>query len=66
MLVGDLQRVIEYPKLDFAIEQDVPEDVHAAYESLIERRLHQPPPQGLNYRRRAGCAPSTSPTFSPV
>jgi hypothetical protein len=35
MLVGDLQRVIEYPKLDFAVEQDVPEDVHAAYESLI-------------------------------
>ncbi|GAA0394398.1 YdcF family protein [Streptomyces luteireticuli] len=35
-LVGDLQRVIEYPKLDFAIEQDVPEDVRVAYESLIE------------------------------
>ncbi|MDJ0341763.1 YdcF family protein [Streptomyces sp. H10-C2] len=35
MLVGDLQRVIEYPKLGFAIEQDVPEDVHAAYESLL-------------------------------
>lgn len=35
MLVGDLQRVIEYPKLDFAIAQDVPEDVHAAYESLL-------------------------------
>ncbi|AGP57630.1 YdcF family protein [Streptomyces rapamycinicus] len=34
-LVGDLQRVIEYPKLGFAIEQDVPEDVHAAYESLL-------------------------------
>ncbi|GAA1218602.1 YdcF family protein [Streptomyces rhizosphaericus] len=34
-LVGDLQRVIEYPKLGFAIEQDVPEDVHAAYESLF-------------------------------
>ncbi|MFI6769613.1 YdcF family protein [Streptomyces sp. NPDC050355] len=34
-LVGDLQRVIEYPKLGFAIEQDVPEDVHGAYESLI-------------------------------
>jgi uncharacterized SAM-binding protein YcdF (DUF218 family) len=34
-LVGDLQRVIEYPKLGFAIEQDVPEDVHAAYQSLI-------------------------------
>ncbi|MFD4247123.1 YdcF family protein [Streptomyces sp. NPDC058525] len=35
MLVGDLQRVIEYPKLGFAIAQDVPEDVRAAYESLI-------------------------------
>ncbi|WP_326599039.1 YdcF family protein [Streptomyces sp. NBC_01803] len=34
-LVGDLQRVIEYPKLGFAIDQDVPEDVHAAYESLL-------------------------------
>jgi uncharacterized SAM-binding protein YcdF (DUF218 family) len=36
MLVGDLQRVIEYPKLGFAVEQDVPEDVHAAYESLLD------------------------------
>ncbi|MDX3694927.1 YdcF family protein [Streptomyces europaeiscabiei] len=35
MLVGDLQRVIEYPALGFAVEQEVPEDVHAAYESLI-------------------------------
>ncbi|MFD7713991.1 YdcF family protein [Streptomyces sp. NPDC059786] len=35
MLVGDLQRVIEYPKLGFAIEQEVPGDVHAAFESLI-------------------------------
>ncbi|MER0482224.1 YdcF family protein [Streptomyces sp. Edi2] len=34
-LVGDLQRVIEYPRLGFAIEQDVPEDVHTAYEALI-------------------------------
>lgn len=34
-LVGDLQRVIEYPRLGFAIEQDVPKDVQAAYESLI-------------------------------
>lgn len=31
----DLQRVIAYPKLGFAIDQDVPEDVHAAYESLL-------------------------------
>ncbi|MEU2389372.1 YdcF family protein [Streptomyces sp. NPDC007369] len=35
MMVGDLQRVIEYPKQGFAIAQDVPEDVHAAYTSLI-------------------------------
>ncbi|MEU3724960.1 YdcF family protein [Streptomyces sp. NPDC031705] len=35
MLVGDLQRVIEYPRQGFAIFQDVPEDVRTAYESLI-------------------------------
>ncbi|MFW6692960.1 YdcF family protein [Streptomyces sp. MAR4 CNX-425] len=35
MLVGDLQRVIEYPKLGFAVEQEVPGDVHAAYERLL-------------------------------
>ncbi|NUV29012.1 MULTISPECIES: YdcF family protein [Streptomyces] len=35
MLVGDLQRVVEYPKLEFAVEQDVPEDVRAAYEALL-------------------------------
>ncbi|MFI0219075.1 YdcF family protein [Streptomyces lydicus] len=35
MLVGDLQRVIEYPKLGFAVEQDVPGDVYEAYERLV-------------------------------
>ncbi|MDQ0604812.1 hypothetical protein QF037_009157 [Streptomyces canus] len=35
MLVGDLQRVIEYPKLGFAVEQDVPGDVHDAFERLL-------------------------------
>jgi len=35
MLVGDLQRVIEYPKHGFAIEQAVPEPVLAAYQRLI-------------------------------
>jgi uncharacterized SAM-binding protein YcdF (DUF218 family) len=35
MLVGDLQRVIEYPKLGFAVEQEVPGDVHDAYERLL-------------------------------
>ncbi|MZE77009.1 YdcF family protein [Streptomyces xinghaiensis] len=34
-LVGDLQRVIEYPGLGFAIEQHVPGDARAAFESLI-------------------------------
>ncbi|MGV9990003.1 YdcF family protein [Streptomyces sp. NPDC003374] len=35
MLVGDLQRVIEYPKLGFAVEQEVPADVFDAYERLV-------------------------------
>jgi uncharacterized SAM-binding protein YcdF (DUF218 family)/transcriptional regulator with XRE-family HTH domain len=35
MLVGDLQRVIEYPKLGFAIEQDVPASALAAYNRLL-------------------------------
>ncbi|GHH57983.1 hypothetical protein FHS35_008926 [Streptomyces umbrinus] len=35
MLVGGLQRVIEYPKLGFAVEQDVPTDVYDAYERLV-------------------------------
>jgi uncharacterized SAM-binding protein YcdF (DUF218 family) len=35
MLVGDLQRVIEYPALGFAITQDVPDTTIAAYERLL-------------------------------
>lgn len=35
MLVGDLQRVIEYPKLGFAIGQDVPAAVRTAYDRLL-------------------------------
>ncbi|MFJ4409917.1 YdcF family protein [Streptomyces sp. NPDC088910] len=35
MIVGDLQRVIEYPKLGFAVAQHVPRNVRAAYERLI-------------------------------
>lgn len=34
MLLGDLQRVIEYPKRGFAIEQPVPGEVREAYERL--------------------------------
>jgi uncharacterized SAM-binding protein YcdF (DUF218 family) len=36
MLVGDLQRVVEYPKQGFAVEQDVPAEVLAAYDRLID------------------------------
>ena len=35
MLVGDLQRVIEYPARGFAVAQDVPADVTDAYQRLI-------------------------------
>jgi uncharacterized SAM-binding protein YcdF (DUF218 family) len=35
MMVGDLQRVMEYPKLGFAIDQEVPRAVRDAYESLV-------------------------------
>ncbi|MFD7552203.1 YdcF family protein [Streptomyces sp. NPDC059816] len=35
MLVGDLQRVVEYPRLGFAVEQDMPGDVGAAYAELV-------------------------------
>ncbi|OPG12447.1 YdcF family protein [Microbispora sp. GKU 823] len=35
MLVGDLQRLIEYPGRGFSIPQEVPEVVRAAYEALL-------------------------------
>ncbi len=35
MMIGDLQRVMEYPKRGFAIEQDVPLPVFAAYNRLV-------------------------------
>ncbi len=35
MLVGDLQRIIDYPARGFAIKQKVPSDVRLAYEHLI-------------------------------
>lgn len=36
MLVGDLQRVIEYPRRGFAVEQHVPAGVMDAYRRLME------------------------------
>ncbi|HVV13393.1 YdcF family protein [Amycolatopsis sp.] len=35
MMIGDLQRIIEYPGQGFAIAQDVPPTVYAAYERLV-------------------------------
>ncbi len=35
IMVGDLQRIIEYPKLGFQIPQEVPDEVFQAYEMLI-------------------------------
>jgi uncharacterized SAM-binding protein YcdF (DUF218 family) len=37
MLVGDLQRIIAYPALGFAVPQEVPPAVMAAYERLTAR-----------------------------
>jgi uncharacterized SAM-binding protein YcdF (DUF218 family) len=35
-MVGDLQRIKEYPKRGFQIEQDIPDDVWRAYEYLVK------------------------------
>ncbi len=35
IMVGDLQRIKEYPKLGFQILQDIPEDVWQSYEQLV-------------------------------
>lgn len=36
MIIGDLQRVMLYPARGFAIEQEVPVDVHASYGRLVD------------------------------
>lgn len=36
MLVGDTQRVMDYPKRGFAIEQEVPAEVESAYVELVD------------------------------
>jgi uncharacterized SAM-binding protein YcdF (DUF218 family) len=45
MMVGDLQRIVEYPARGFALPQDVPSDVERAYRRLRAagfdaRRIH--------------------------
>lgn len=36
VMVGDLERIREYPKLGFQVEQDIPNDVWRAFERLVE------------------------------
>jgi uncharacterized SAM-binding protein YcdF (DUF218 family) len=36
VMVGDFQRIKEYPKLGFQIEQEIPEHVWEAYEKLVQ------------------------------
>lgn len=35
-MVGDLQRIIEYPKKGFQIPQEVPQEVRTAFQALVE------------------------------
>jgi len=35
-MVGDLQRIIEYPSLGYQITQKVPDDVLEAYKQLMQ------------------------------
>lgn len=37
VMVGDMQRIREYPKLGYQIEQEIPDEVWAAYERLVNR-----------------------------
>ena len=34
-MVGDLQRIREYPARGFQVAQDIPDDVWAAFETLV-------------------------------
>jgi uncharacterized SAM-binding protein YcdF (DUF218 family) len=37
VMVGDVQRIKEYPRFGYQIEQEIPENVWAAYLELVER-----------------------------
>ena len=49
IMLGDMQRIKEYPKLGYQIEQEIPPEVWAAYEELVRLgyggRAIVPPPQ---------------------
>ncbi|AKP51631.1 YdcF family protein [Cyclobacterium amurskyense] len=40
-MVGDLQRIKEYPKLGFQIEQEIPQEVWLAFEKLVKLGFDQ-------------------------
>ncbi|MDO6439687.1 YdcF family protein [Cyclobacterium sp. 1_MG-2023] len=40
-MVGDLQRIKEYPKLGFQIEQEIPQEVWQAFEQLVKLGFDQ-------------------------
>lgn len=40
-MVGDMQRMREYPKLGYQIEQEIPDNVWHAYEELVKQGFHE-------------------------
>lgn len=56
IMVGDLQRIREYPKRGFQIEQEIPDDVWAAYDALVD----------LGYNKHLICPPDTQDALSPT
>ena len=49
IMLGDMQRIREYPKLGYQVEQQIPQEVWAAYEQLVRLgyggRAIVPPPE---------------------
>ena len=41
LIVGDLHRILQYPRLGYQIKQDVPKAVINAYEQLVNAGYHQ-------------------------
>lgn len=41
IMVGDLQRIIEYPKMNYQIYQKVPENVQKAYQYLVQQDFNK-------------------------
>jgi uncharacterized SAM-binding protein YcdF (DUF218 family) len=48
VMVGDFQRILEYPKLGYQVAQEVPQDVMDAYQTLVQHGFTS---QALNQRK---------------